>query len=94
MTAALCGHWEHPPPCPLAPHHSHADRVNDKVPLRILFAAEPDTERTMRHRIDLALTGGHLQGPEATTTRWWLRRSGPSAVTADEADHAERLLRS
>ena len=25
ITVALCGHWEHEPPCPLAPHHTHAD---------------------------------------------------------------------
>ena len=25
VTVALCGHWEHPPPCPLAPHHTRAE---------------------------------------------------------------------
>lgn len=94
VTVALCGHWDHPPPCPLAPHHSRADRVDDEVSLRILFAAEPDTERTVRSRIDLALAGGHLQGPDGITTRWRLRGSWPSAVWADETHHAERLIRS
>ncbi|MEX5721628.1 hypothetical protein [Geodermatophilus maliterrae] len=24
ITVALCGSWEHEPPCPLAPHHTRA----------------------------------------------------------------------
>lgn len=94
VTAALCGHWDHPPLCPLAPHHTHAHRIDDEVHLRILFAAQSDTEGTVRRRIELALSGGRLQGPGGITTRWWLRSSGPSAVTADETHHAERLIRS
>lgn len=92
VTAALCGHWDHPPPCPLAPHHSRAERVDGEVCLRILFATEPDTEPTVRHRIDLALSGGQLQAPDGATTRWQLRESRPSAISAAEADHAERLI--
>jgi hypothetical protein len=38
ITVALCGSWEHEPPCPLAPHHTAAERDGDVVRLRILFA--------------------------------------------------------
>ena len=56
ITAALCGHWDHQPPCPPAPHHSHAKRLGGQVHVRILFAAEPETEPTVRRRIDWALS--------------------------------------
>jgi hypothetical protein len=83
ITVALCGHVDHQPPCPLAPHHTGADRVGDEVHLRILFATEPDNETLVRERIDRALAD-----------EWPVRVSGPSEVTAVEADHAERLSRS
>jgi hypothetical protein len=41
ITVALCGHWEHEPPCRLAPHHTLAKRVDDKVHLRTLFVVDP-----------------------------------------------------
>ena len=94
ITAALRGDWEHPPPCPLAPHHTRADRLDDGVQLRILFAAEPDLEPTVRQRIELALSSGQLTGPDGTLTRWQLRTSGTQAVQPDETAHAERLRHS
>jgi hypothetical protein len=93
ITVALCGHWDHQPPCPLAPHHTAADRVDDEVRLRILFATEPDRADLVRQRIDDALSGGELSGPDGGTTRWQLRDSRPGEVTPAEADHAERLAR-
>ena len=37
ITVALCGHWEHEPPCPLAEHLTTAERVGDELRLRIAF---------------------------------------------------------
>jgi hypothetical protein len=34
VTVALCGHWDHEPPCPLAPHHVRVDE--DDGELRVL----------------------------------------------------------
>src|SRR5690242_9653257 len=72
ITAELCGHWEHPPPCPLAPHHTAAQRRGPQVHLRILFATEPDREAEVRTRIARALTA------------WEVRSSGAGAVRPDE----------
>ena len=94
VTVSLCGHWEHEPPCPLAPHHTRAERVGDEVRLRILFATEPEREPTVRRRIDEALSAGRLTGPDGATTRWELRGSAPGPVTPDEGDQAARLTRS
>ena len=92
VTVALCGHWDHEPPCPLAPHHVGADKHGGELRVRILFASEPDTEGEVRHLIDRALSG-QLKFPEGFTTPWRLRASWPSQVSAEETDHAERLIR-
>jgi hypothetical protein len=91
ITVALCGHWDHEPPCPLAPHHSRAARDGDTVHVRTLFAVEPSRADTVRHRIDEALRAGQLSGPDGVTTQWELRRSEAADVSAQEAAHAQRL---
>jgi hypothetical protein len=92
ITVALCGHWEHPPPCPLAPHHTATHRRGDVVRLRVLFAAEPAAEAEVRARIEAALATDRLDGPDGVTTRWQLRSAGSGAVRASEAAHADRLI--
>ncbi len=92
ITAALCGHWDHQPPCPLAPHHTSVERAGDGVRVRTLFATEPEREPEVRERIDSALSTGELSGPDGGTTRWDLRESRASEVTAEETDHARRLV--
>jgi hypothetical protein len=92
ITIALCGHWDHQPPCPLAPHNTSAGRVGDHVHLRTMFATEPETEDIVRQRIDEALGSGQLQGPDGVT-HWQLHTSRPSEVTAEEAGHVQRLAR-
>ncbi|MGQ0773267.1 MAG: toll/interleukin-1 receptor domain-containing protein [Pseudonocardiales bacterium] len=92
VTLELCGHWEHEPPCPVAAHHSCAERVGRDVQVRILFATEPERETEVRHRIDVALSAGQLCGPDGLTTGWTLRSSRRSDVFPDETDHAQCLL--
>jgi len=87
ITVALCGHWEHEPPCPLAPHQSSAERVDDEVHLRTLFVVEPACEDEGRERIRAVCVARRL-GQESG---WHLRNTGPAAVRPEEADHA-RLL--
>lgn len=94
VTVELCGHWEHDPPCPVAPHHSCAERVSGDVRLRILFAAEVERETEVRHRIDMALSAGQLRGPNGLSTDWTLLSSRRSAVSPDEAALAQHLVRS
>ncbi|EFC79388.1 hypothetical protein [Parafrankia sp. EUN1f] len=91
VTVALCGHWDHPPPCPDAPHHTAATRTSDGVRLRILFATEPSEEPAVRRRIEEALRGGWLRGPDGSITRWRLLSSEASPVTAAETGHGARL---
>jgi len=92
ITIALCGHWEHPPPCPLAPHHTAAVPVGDELALRVLFAAEPADEAQVRATIQRSLASGHLVDPNGRTTAWTFRSAAPGVPRADEADHAARLL--
>ncbi len=92
ITVALCGHWDHPPPCPLAPHHTGVSDSGDGMKLRILFAAKADDEERVRAMIDQALASGRLTGPDGRVSTWSVRSSGPSPVRPDEADHAAGLL--
>jgi hypothetical protein len=92
ITTAVCGHWEHDPPCPLAPHHTRAEAQGAIVRIRTLFACAPVDEQEVRDRIDAALQRGSL-GDESPPS-WQLLSSGPSTVEAAEAEHAERLVES
>jgi hypothetical protein len=92
ITVALCGHWEHKPPCPLAPHRTDAQRSGDHVRLRVLFATEPAAEAEVRSRIEAALSQADLTGPDGVTTRWQLRSAQPGLLRNDEAQLAERFI--
>ncbi|HKP42515.1 hypothetical protein [Mycobacterium sp.] len=92
ITVALCGHWDHEPPCPLAPHHTDATPASDDtLRLRVLFATEPNDERRVRELITQALSSGRLTGPDGKVTRWMVESSGASSVRPHEADHAASL---
>src|SRR6201988_946535 len=87
ITVALCGSWEHEPPCPLAPHHTAAERDGDFVRLRVLFAAEPADEPDVGRLIAGALAAGHLVTPGGDASRWRVVSEGPSQVRPDEVEH-------
>jgi hypothetical protein len=92
ITVAVCGHWQHEPPCPLAPHFTRAERRGDSVVVRTLFVTEPAREPEVRERIGGALASGLSPDPEGREQQVWaLRRAGPSPVTEDERAHAQRL---
>jgi hypothetical protein len=93
VTVALCGHWDHEPPCPLSPHFVHVARAEEELHVRVLFAAEPDDESEVRRRIEEAL-GGQWLYPEGFTRTWQLKSCRPSHVVPEETAHAERLIRS
>jgi hypothetical protein len=92
VTVALCGHWDHQPPCPLSPHFVRADRVDEVLHVRVLFAAEPEMASEVRRRIEQALSG-QWRYPDDFTTAWQLQACRPSAVSPEESGHARRLIR-
>ncbi len=94
ITVALCGSWAHEPPCPLAPHHTRAERAGDEVRLRVLFAAEPDDEPRVRAMVDDALAEGAGATAEGGTSSWRLVGTWASEVRPEEQEHAGRLARS
>ena len=83
VTVELCGHWEHQPPCPLAPHHTAVDGADDALGVRVVFAAAPDDETEVRRRIEAALAGGE--------PHWRLLDSGAATLRDDERELADRL---
>jgi hypothetical protein len=92
ITLALCGSWEHPPPCPLAPHRTAVEPSADGLlHLRIVFACRPDDEARVRHLIAGALTGPPISGPDGVEPTWSVVDVGPGALRPDERDLAARL---
>ena len=89
---ALCGHWQHEPPCPLAPHHTDAVRDGGNVRVRVLFAAEPQDEAEVRSRIETALRAGRLLGPDGSVTSWSFASAQPGVPAPGEREHAARLV--
>lgn len=91
VTQALCGHWDHEGPCPVAPHHTRADRSGDRVVVRILFAVEPHREDDVRARIVSVLSREEAQGPGGASTRWQLLTTEAGDIRPEEKEHADRL---
>lgn len=92
ITNALCGGWDHPPPCPLAPHYVTNVLAGETVVLRVLFATEPANEQQVRSLIGEALATGQLTGPDGGVATWQLRSAAPGDIRADEADLAADLI--
>jgi hypothetical protein len=89
ITVALCGSWEHPPPCPLAAHHTAVRQKGQSLRLRIIFAADPRQEPEVRRRIDAALANGSQARPDGTLSRWTLVETKAAELT--RAEHAQRI---
>jgi hypothetical protein len=92
ITIALCGHWDHTPPCPLAPHYVTALPDGETVAVRVLFATEPSNERRVRSLIAEALATGELAGPDGGVATWQLSSAAPGNVRPEEQDHAAGLI--
>lgn len=92
ITVALCGGWDHPPPCPLAPHYVTTVPTAETVTLRVLFATERANEERVRSLIGDALTTGQLAGPDGEFATWQLRSASPGDIRADEQDVVAHLI--
>ncbi|MDT0169140.1 hypothetical protein [Pseudarthrobacter sp. BRE9] len=91
ITTALCGSWEHPPPCPLAAHYTAVQQDGSTVTLRTIFAADPLQEGEVRRRIDDALAHGSQAGPDGTVSHWRFLESRAGELTTEERGHALRI---
>lgn len=78
VTIALCGHWEHDPPCRWP--HNNNDPTADGV-FRTVFAAVPAEESEVRARVEGALRA----------RPWRVRASGPRDPDADELALGQRI---
>ncbi len=92
ITTALCGGWDHPPPCPLAPHLVSSNPMGATVAVRVVFATEPTREQHVRSLIGDALAAGQLTVPDGSVARWELRSTTPGSLRADEQDLAAALI--
>lgn len=92
IAKALCGSWDHPPPCPLAPHHVAYRVVGDDVVLRVLFVTETADEPRARRLIGEALGSGELTGPDGLFTTWRLKTTAVSDIRSSEVSLIAALI--
>jgi hypothetical protein len=92
ITKALCGGWDHQPPCPLAPHYVSNVADGETVSLRVVFATQPADEQRVRDLIGEALAAGQLTVPDGGVAQWKLRSTAPGSLRADEDDLAADLI--
>jgi len=78
VTVALCGHWEHEPPC----RWPHNNELGSSGEFRTLLIAPPGEEAEVRERIAGALAVG---------PGWHVLRAGARDVLPRERELAERL---
>ena len=69
ITVALCGHWEHEPPCRW-PHHTDVSAAEDHHVVRTAFTVHPADEPIVRQKIVAALKTGRQAGPDGHVSRW------------------------
>ena len=72
ITVALCGTWDHEPPCRW-PHHTDIAAAGDGHVVRTSFVAEPRDEPVVREKIAAALESGEQAGPDGQVSRWTLK---------------------
>ena len=92
VTLALCGAFDHPGPCPLAPHHTSVERTDDAVRARVVLGCEPDRRETVIRTLTDALEAGSLVDPDGVEQRWRLRWCGLTALREVEQELARRLV--
>jgi hypothetical protein len=94
VTVALCGAWQHEPPCPIAPHNTAAIPLGEgRVAVRVLFACEPSDEGRARKLIESALRSGRQKDPDGVPSSWRCLSSGPGAVQPSDEELLGRLAR-
>ena len=74
ITVALCGHWEHEPPCRW-PHHIDISTDGVRHVVRTVFTATPEEEPAVRQQIVHALESGQQAGPDGQVSRWTVREA-------------------
>jgi hypothetical protein len=92
VSLALCGAWEHEPPCPVAAHHTSVTAVGaGRLHVRVVFACESEAEDHVRDVINQALGHGSLVTPEGEPVRRRLTGYGAGELRDDEEALAEEL---
>jgi hypothetical protein len=95
VTVALCGHWDHQPPCRVPHRNDVVARNGDRLTVRVLFACPPGDASGVRAAVEGALDAGELPvpGPDAgPPTHWRVLDQAPAALTEGELPVAARLV--
>jgi hypothetical protein len=94
VTVALCGHWEHEPPCRVPHHTAVAGSDGDEVVVRVIFACPPEDAEGVDAAVSGALAAGTLGLPAPdghVPAPWRLLDQGRSTLMPQEQPLADRL---
>jgi len=93
VTLALCGAFEHPGPCPLAPHRTSTEPGEHGVLARVVGVCDPGRRATVVAAVIAALQAGSVVDPAGVRRRWDLRSCRVTELRDEERALAERLAR-
>lgn len=91
ITQALCGDWDHQPPCEF-PHHTSTTDQDGVLVARTVVSSPRRRERFVRRLIDVRLSTGIITGPDGQVSTWQHMHSRSVRPTPDEASLGKRLL--
>lgn len=92
VTLELCGSWDHPGPCPVAPHHTAVRSDGDDLVVRVLFACERADEDEVRARVIEGLRRHELVGPDGVRSRWTVVEHHADTVRREEESQSAALV--
>lgn len=94
VTLALCGAFQPPGPCPLAPHRTGVAAGTDATEARVIGACDPDRLDGVLAIGRAALASGAVTDPSGVEQHRRLLEAHPGEVREDERDLADRLAAS
>jgi hypothetical protein len=95
VTVALCGHWEHEPPCRVPHRTDVVRREGREVVVRVLFACPPADADAVRVDVRAAVEAGALTVPApdgAPARRWRVLSQGPAQLEETDRPVAVRFI--
>ncbi len=87
VTEALCGTWEHEPPCRY-PHRTTVEEQDGETVARVVYLARGSGVAEVRRLIDVRLSDGRLTGPDGRVSTWSHLHSSALLAQPDEVDLA------
>lgn len=90
VTQALCGRWDHRPPCYFPHSTTITDRRDAEAVARVLYVALGPGVDEVRRMIDVRMADGRITGPDGRISTWSHLHSTPGRPNRDEVEIARK----